>query len=107
LAAVLLTIGDASTVETTVAVGWAIVVTGATVLAAVTAARGGGWAGLVVALPCCALAVATSLACAYFLPIRTAEAALITGLLAPAVATLTAWRLSKRLEARRRLRQKT
>jgi hypothetical protein len=88
-----------------VAIGWAVVVTGATVLAAVTAARGGGWAGLVVALPCCALAVATSLACAYFLPLRTAEAALATGLLAPAAATLMAWRLRKRLEARRRLRR--
>jgi hypothetical protein len=105
-ATVLLTIDGASTAEAIVASGWAVMVTAATVLATVTAARGGGWAGLVVALPCCALAAAASLACAYFLPLRTAEAALVTGLLAPAAATLMAWRLRKRFEARARLRRK-
>jgi hypothetical protein len=105
LAAVLLTIDGASPVGTIVAAGWTIGVTTATVLAALTAACGGGWAGLVVALPCCALAIAASLACAYFLPLRTAEAALVTGLLAPATATLMAWRLRKLLEARKRLRR--
>jgi len=78
----------------------------ATVLAAGTGARGGGWAGLVVTLPCRALAEARSLPCAYFLPLTAAEVALITGLLAPLAATLMAWRLRKRIEARRRLRRK-